>query len=320
VTWLAAGATLGFAAGVWRRRRRRQAPAAAPPRARQASWSAPGPGSAGGGRSALRLAPLAAALGLFVAEKRWPLRPSSQAEPHRTARNLVMGAASLAVVALLQRPVVEPLSRRVAERRWGLAQRLPLPAWARDAAAFLLLDYTIYAWHVLTHKNRFLWRFHLVHHLDLDMDTTTALRFHFGDMALSAPWRAAQVLACGASPRALRIWQSFFFISVLFHHANLKLPPRADRWLSRLVTTPRLHETHHAATPEETGSNFSSGLSLWDRLHRTLRISDRPRPPQLGLPAYRAGAEMDLRAQLRLPFVRQRFAWAPEGPASEAAG
>src|SRR5690606_24172070 len=120
----------------------------------------------------------AAAVALFVVEKRRPLRKATQREPSRTLHNLALGALSLAVVRVLQQPLVQPLAHDVAQKRIGIAQRLRAPAWVRDAAAFMLLDYTIYVWHVLTHKVPFLWRFHLVHHVDMDLDTTTALRFH----------------------------------------------------------------------------------------------------------------------------------------------
>ena len=117
-------------------------------------------------RLGLRIVMAAAALVLFIAEKRRPLRERRQLEPARTLRNFALGATSMAVVALLQEPMVQPLAGRVARRRLGLAQRVPGPAWLRDIAAFLLLDYTIYVWHVLTHKVPALWRFHLVHHID----------------------------------------------------------------------------------------------------------------------------------------------------------
>lgn len=252
---------------------------------------------------------------LFLLEKRRPLRRQAQAEPQRTTRNLVMGASSMAVVALLQRPLVDRLTALVVERRLGLAQRLPLPAWARDAVAFLALDYTIYVWHVLTHKVPFLWRLHLVHHLDLDMDTTTALRFHVVDMALSIPWRAGQVLVCGASPRALALWQSFFFTSVLFHHSNLRLPWLVERRLARVLTTPRMHGIHHDAVREHTGSNWSSGISLWDWLHGTGRLDVPQDRIRIGVPAYRKPEEVTLERSLALPFARQKDAWqeAPPG-------
>jgi sterol desaturase/sphingolipid hydroxylase (fatty acid hydroxylase superfamily) len=257
---------------------------------------------------------IGAAAVLFVLEKRRPLRRATQPEPARTLRNVAMGAMSLAVVSFLQSPLVKPLAARVEQRRLGLAQRLRAPAWLRDAAAFLLLDYTIYVWHVLTHRVPFLWRFHIVHHLDRDLDTTTALRFHAADMALSIPWRAVQVRVCGAGPRSLELWQTFFFVSVLFHHSNLRLPLALERLLVRVLTTPRLHGIHHSTVREETDSNWSSGLSIWDRLHGTMRTDVPQDVITIGVPGYRGPVELALVPSLALPFAAQRDAWlTPDG-------
>jgi len=249
----------------------------------------------------------AAAVAIFVAERRWPLRGRTEAGAPRAARNVALGAMSIAVVALVQTPLTQPLAARAGRRRRGLVQRLPLPAWARDALAFLLMDYTIYLWHRATHRSPFLWRFHLVHHLDLDLDSTTALRFHAADMAISVPYRLAQVALIGTSPRALRLWQSWFFLSVLFHHSNLRLPEALERILARLLTTPLMHGIHHSAAREETDSNWSSGLSIWDHLHGTFRCH-RPAVP-IGLPAYRSADDVGLVRSLALPFSAQRDAW-----------
>ena len=255
-----------------------------------------------------------AALAVVLAEKRWSLRRPTQREPQRTLRNLVLGAGSLLVVALIQRPLVEPLAARVERKRLGVAQQLPCRAGVRNAVAFLLLDYTIYVWHVLTHKVPWLWRFHLVHHVDLDLDASTALRFHAVDMLISIPWRAAQVRVCGASPRALRVWQSFFFLAVLFHHSNLRLPLIVERWLVRLLATPRVHGIHHSAVRDETDSNWSSGLSWWDWLHGTIRVDVPQSAIAIGVPAYRESCDVELGRSLLLPFVPQRDAWVtPDG-------
>lgn len=254
----------------------------------------------------------AAALGLFLGERRWPLRHQSRPEGARVARNLVLGAMSMAVVAAVQTPLVQPLADRAERNPRGLVQRLPLPAWAKDAAAFLLMDYTIYLWHVATHRDSFLWRFHLVHHLDLDLDSSTALRFHAADMAISIPYRVLQVALIGTSPRALRVWQTWFFLSVLFHHSNVRLPPRLERLLARLLTTPRMHGVHHSATRVQTDSNWSSGLSLWDHLHGTFRWEEAQQPPVIGVPGYRSPGAVKLLPSLALPFERQRDAWVPE--------
>ena len=258
-----------------------------------------------------RLFPLLCIAALALAERRTRLRRPTQPEPARTIRNLVMGALSMAVVTAVEQPLSGRLADRMERRRRGLVQRLPLPRLGRDALAVLGMDYTIYLWHVLTHKVPALWRFHLVHHIDLDMDTSTALRFHAADMLVSLPWRLAQVGVLGTSRRALAAWQAFFFASVLFHHSNLRLPPRAERALARLFTTPRMHAIHHSAQRNHTDSNWSSGLSLWDHLHGTFRLDLPQDSIRIGVPAYRDPAETRLRPSLTLPFRRQRNAWGP---------
>ncbi len=251
-----------------------------------------------------------AALALFVGEKKRPLRKATQAEPGRSLTNLALGALSIATVALIEAPLTKPLAGRAERRRDGLVQLLPLPPWARDVAAVLLMDYTIYLWHVATHKVPFLWRFHLVHHVDLDLDSTTALRFHAADMAISAPYRAAQVALIGVSPRALRIWQGWFFFSILFHHSNPALPEWIERHMARFITTPRMHGIHHSAVRDETDSNWSSGFALWDHLHGTFRLDVPQAEIMIGVPAYRDPAETRIAASLAMPFGHERDAWA----------
>ncbi len=255
----------------------------------------------------------AAAVAVFVGEKRRPLRRATQAEPARSIANLALGVMSMTVVNLVEKPMTQPLARRAERDRRGLAQWLPAPAWVRDAAAVLLMDYTIYLWHIATHRLPILWRFHLVHHTDLDLDTTNALRFHAADMAISAPIRAAQVAVLGLSPRALKVWQAWFFLAIWFHHSNLRLPERWERWLARIVTTPRMHGIHHSTVRDETASNWSSGFAFWDHLHGTFRFDVPQEAIAIGVPGYRT--ELGLRDSLALPFARQRDAWAlpPEG-------
>ena len=211
----------------------------------------------------------AAVIAILVTERRRPSRPITQPEPQRTARNVALGLGCMAVVTAVEKPLIARLTATVERRRIGIAQRLPAPV--RGVAAFLLLDWAMYGWHVATHRSPILWRLHLVHHSDRDMDASTALRFHFADMAVSLPFRLAQVAVAGAGPRAHKAWQSFFFLSVLFHHSRIKLPPHAERLLSRVLTTPGMHDVHHRADPASLDSNWSSGLSIWDNLHGTFR-------------------------------------------------
>src|SRR5262249_6367513 len=213
---------------------------------------------------------------------------------------------SAAAIQLAERPVVAPLAKLVERRRWGLLRQLRLPPWLEAALACALLDYTLYVWHVLTHRVPWLWRLHRVHHLDLDLGASTAVRFHFAEMLASVPWRTAQVLALGVSPPALSLWQTLTLVEILFHHANVELPVGVERRLCRLVVTPRMHGIHHSDVYDEVNSNWSSGLTLWDWLHGTLRLTVPQREITVGVPGYRARGEVTLPKVRALPFVRPR--------------
>src|SRR5205085_1488143 len=212
-------------------------------------------------------------------------------------------------VRLAEVPVVQPLAELVERCRWGLLQRLALPAWLEVILGVALLDYTLYVWHVLTHRVPFLWRFHVVHHIDLDLDASTALRFHFGELFISVIWRAAQIVVIGVSPFAFAAWQAFLFPSILFHHSNVKIPPELEKKLGNFVVTPRMHGIHHSIERSETDSNWSSGLTIWDFLHGTLKTDVPQDEIIIGVPAYREADEVVLTEILSMPFEEQRSTW-----------
>jgi sterol desaturase/sphingolipid hydroxylase (fatty acid hydroxylase superfamily) len=246
---------------------------------------------------------------LVWAERRHALRPppggghgEEKRGGERLATNLAIAGLTAAVTQVAMGPVVRPLTTWVERERVGLTQRLPLPRWAHDALAVLLLDYTLYWWHVIEHRLPWLYRFHQVHHADLELDISTAARFHFGEFLVSVPWRAAQVVVIGASPRALEVWGRLTMLSVLFHHSNVRLPLALERRLAGLVMTPRLHGIHHSIMQEEQNSNWSSGLSLWDRLHGTFRAAVPQDEIEIGVPAYREPEDVSLGRSLAMPF------------------
>lgn len=235
-----------------------------------------------------------------------------------TMRNLAMAGLSGIVIRLLETPVVAPCSRRVRRERRGLLQHLGqwcrLPVWLEVALGVLLMDYTLYVWHVLTHRLGFLWRLHRVHHADLDLRTSTAVRFHGAEMALSVPWRWAQVRLLGVAPLALSAWQTLTMVAILFHHSNLRLPIAVERVLCRLVMTPRMHGIHHSAVREETDSNWSTIFSWPDYLHGTHRLDVPQQRIAIGVPEYRDERELTLPRLVAMPFGRQRPAWRwPDG-------
>jgi sterol desaturase/sphingolipid hydroxylase (fatty acid hydroxylase superfamily) len=258
----------------------------------------------------LSAAVVAGAFGaLWLWERRRPLRRSVEPKLERGARNVAVAGLAAAAMQLVERPLVRRLCALVEKRRWGLLKRAALPGWLEVVLAVVLLDYTLYVWHVLTHRVPLLWRFHLAHHVDLDLDASTALRFHFGEITLSTAWRAAQVLLLGAGPLSLSVWQTLLLLSVLFHHSNVRLPVEVERRLNLLVVTPRMHGIHHSAVREETNSNWSSGLTVWDRLHGTLKRGVPQEKITVGVPAYRDPEEVGLVEILKMPFGEERPTW-----------
>ncbi|MEJ7931100.1 sterol desaturase family protein [Ramlibacter sp. AN1015] len=219
---------------------------------------------------------------LLWAERRRPLRRPVQPDAARVPGNLLAGAAAALTVAVTQTPLVQPLALRVEKHRLGLVPRLGLSPAGATLLALVLLDYTLYLWHVLLH--RALWRWHRFHHADRDLDTSTALRFHAMELLWSLPWRAAQVLLIGVTPRQLKLWSQLTGAEVMFHHSNLRLAPPLERALGWLVVTPALHGVHHADRERLQHANLSSGLTVWDRLHGTYLRVEQPDRVTIGLP------------------------------------
>lgn len=245
----------------------------------------------------------------FVAESFWPLRRSVEPRFRHIARNLTAGGVSLAIMTLIQTPLLVPIAGLIERHQIGLLHWIDLPRPWSIIVAIILLDYTLWIWHWACHRVPFLWRFHLPHHVDLDLDASTALRFHFGELALSIPVRVAQIALTGASPLAVAIWQAILFASILFHHSNVRLPRRFEAVLARLIVTPRMHGIHHSARQDQTDSNWSSLLSVWDLLHRTFRFDVPDDAIEIGVPAYLSPRDVTIGKFLTLPFRRQRRDW-----------
>lgn len=235
-----------------------------------------------------------------IGERTRPLRRRTRETLPRLARNAAMGAACSTVIMVSEAPLTRAIARRNASRRRGIQHRLGGEIQGR-MLAFLAADYGFYLWHVATHKVPFLWRFHRIHHVDPDLDMSTAIRFHFLDMLVSLPWRVVQVRVAGLDPRMLSAWQGFFLLSILFHHSNWRLPGRWDERLSCILTTPKMHGIHHSRVPSEMDSNWSSGISWWDYLHGTYRMDVAQENIVIGVDDPAAARDIRLLSSLAAP-------------------
>jgi sterol desaturase/sphingolipid hydroxylase (fatty acid hydroxylase superfamily) len=206
---------------------------------------------------------------LFLLETKFQLRKRVQGRWKRILINISTGLPSFVLLRALFIPAMVWLSTENEHWQIGLNYLLPLPGWVKFVIGFLLLDYFIYLWHRLTHIIPFLWRFHLVHHTDLDLDISTAIRFHFGELVLSIIFRGMSVVIIGASPLLVLVYEICFEVANNFHHSNWNLPPFVEKKINYLFVTPRMHGIHHSVLVKERNSNWGTIFSFWDRLHRT---------------------------------------------------
>ncbi|HEV8132105.1 MAG TPA: sterol desaturase family protein [Acidobacteriota bacterium] len=259
---------------------------------------------------------------LWYLEQMQPLRRQTQNRVSRALVNVGLAGFTFAVIVGSNWLLIRPTLSLVSRKKIGLLNRVSVPPRLRRLLAFLWLDYTLYIWHRLNHRLPFFWRFHLVHHSDLDMDTSTSVRFHFGELFLSILFRILQIAAIGAEHIDLLVFDNVLLVAIRFHHSNLRLPTAFEKKLNFVIVTPRMHGIHHSIVLEETNSNWSTVFSFWDKLHGSF-VSDVPQSQiTIGVPAYRDPEELRLANLLGLPFRPLRPWLLPDGatPARQLPG
>ena len=250
---------------------------------------------------------------LFLVERLAPLRTPRAVMVGRLLINAVISVMAFGVAVVLVRPAAMATLEWASVERLGLLALAPSSAPLQFVLAVLAMDLTFYWWHVANHRIPFLWRFHHVHHIDPDLDVTTAFRFHPGEMALSTAFRVVQVSVIGLSAPMFAAYELAFQANTAFHHSNVRLPIRLERVLNLVLVTPRMHGIHHSQVRDETNSNYSVVFSWWDRLHRTIGLNIPQSAITIGVPAY-GSDDNRLGQALLLPFRNQRDYWrCPDG-------
>jgi sterol desaturase/sphingolipid hydroxylase (fatty acid hydroxylase superfamily) len=252
-------------------------------------------------------------LALLWLQWRFPLRRQHFHLLHRLVRNFVLSIPGFAIVRLAMLPIPMAVAIWARDQQIGLLNCLALPRWAAVLATFLLMDYAYWWWHWANHMIPFFWRFHNVHHTDLDMDVSTAARFHFGEMFFSVVFLSLAVVVFGTAPILLLVFFITFEAATLFHHSNWRLQLRVEHLLNHVIVTPRMHGIHHSIVERETNSNWGTIFCWWDKLHRTLRRDVPQDEITIGVAAYRDEKELTLGQLLVLPFRKQRPWQLPDG-------
>ncbi len=256
---------------------------------------------------------IGAVLILLFIQWRWPLRRQRFSAIRRWARNGILAAPGMLASRLVLVPIPFFVSIWASRNDFGLFHWVPLPAALAILFGVLLYDYAYYWWHMLMHVAPFFWRFHNVHHTDLDMDVTTASRFHLGEVLFSIFFRVAVVGLLGLNVWTLAIYELIFSLANQFQHSNWRLPIALERVLNFAFVTPRMHGIHHSIVQRETNSNWGTVFCWWDRLHRTVRLDVPQDALTIGVAAYRAEEELTFGKLFILPFRKQRAWQLPSG-------
>jgi sterol desaturase/sphingolipid hydroxylase (fatty acid hydroxylase superfamily) len=247
-------------------------------------------------------------LAMMVWERAAPLRALQQSLATRWSGNLGVAAISTLLARLVSPIAPAAVAALAATKGWGFFHLVEVPIWLALGLSILLLDGIIYAQHRVFHAVPILWRLHRMHHTDLELDATTALRFHPLEILLSLLVKIAAVLLLGAPVVAVIAFEIILNATAMFNHSNVRIPHTIDRWLRLVVVTPLMHRVHHSVVGDETNSNFGFNLPWWDRLFGTYRAAPAAGYENMivGLSVFRSPEASRLDRLLIQPFTAER--------------
>ncbi len=220
-------------------------------------------------------------------------------------RNLAIALVNTVVLSVAFGAVTVTVADWTERSEYGLLHalaQLGLAGPVEFVLALVLLDGWMYVWHRANHSIPLLWRFHRMHHSERNLDVTSATRFHLGEHAGSAVLRLGLIPLLGFDVWQIVTYDALVFAVTQFHHADISIG-RWDRWLRWLIVTPYIHKVHHSDWRPETDSNYSTVLSVWDRLAGTFRMRSDPKTLVFGLQEFTAPEWQSWWGMWKTPFV-----------------
>jgi len=234
-----------------------------------------------------------------------PKRRLTVSKSGRWINNLGVILLDTLMVRLLMPATAVSVAMSAQRDGWGLINSFQIPTLPAVVIGLLALDCIIYLQHLMFHAVPLLWRLHMVHHADLDIDVSTGLRFHPVEILISMGIKIAAVAALGPPVIVVILFEIILNGTAMFNHGNISLPAAVDAYLRLLVVTPDMHRVHHSVTIRETNSNFGFNFPWWDRLFGTYR--GQPVAGHtgmtIGLSQFRQADQLTLARLLILPFM-----------------
>lgn len=255
-------------------------------------------------------------LGLFALLTIWeissPKRELLQLRRFRWFSNIGLIVISSVLIRFIIPTAAVGVALHVEQHQVGFLNLYNMPFIVQFLLAFILMDLAIYFQHVMFHALPMFWRFHRVHHSDLDCDITTGLRFHPFEMIISILFKFLVILSIGAPVLAVVIFEVILNAASMFTHSNIKLPSAIEPIVRFIIVTPDMHRIHHSMNENETNSNFGFFISIWDRLFGTyIKEPEKGHENmEIGLSFFREPKWQNLRWLIYLPFVTQIHGYA----------
>jgi sterol desaturase/sphingolipid hydroxylase (fatty acid hydroxylase superfamily) len=234
-----------------------------------------------------------------------PYRPGTISKLSRWIANLGLTIFNSLVLNLFFTAFILQTASYVTRHKLGVLNLYPLPYGLKLLITVLFLDLILYVWHLLNHEMPFLWGFHRVHHSDLNMDVSTASRFHIGELAISAVIKMGLIFFLGADLFGVFLFESLVVLTSQFHHSSLKIPVWFERIYGILFVPPSMHRIHHSVVIKERDSNYGTILSLWDRGLGTLTSKVDQAKLRIGVGAYQRADKLHFHHLLLMPFTKR---------------
>ncbi|MCJ7772839.1 MAG: sterol desaturase family protein [Desulfobacterales bacterium] len=223
-----------------------------------------------------------------------PYRENSVSKTKRWLNNLGLTVFNSIILNLLFSTLIIATAIYAQTNKIGILNMFHAPGWVKVLITVVFMDFILYVWHLLNHEMPFLWRFHRVHHSDLNMDVSSATRFHIGELAISAVIKISLIYFLGASPVGVLIFESAIVMCAQFHHSSIKVPVWFEKLWWIFFVPPSMHRIHHSVIIKERDSNYATIFSIWDRFLGTLTKNIDQNRIKIGVGAYREAEKLNL--------------------------
>ena len=240
---------------------------------------------------------------MLILESLIPRHPTVDSKPRRLGIHLGLSGLNTLLLKLVFGAAAVGAATTIEIKGWGLFNVLGWNNVVEFILVVVFLDFAIYFQHVIVHKVPLFWRFHVVHHSDLDLDVSSGLRFHPVEILASMLYKIGIIFLLGPAPIAVLVFEAVLNGMALFSHSNIALPVKVDHFCKKLIVTPDMHRIHHSVEVSETNSNYGFNLSIWDRVLGTYKENALKAQPEIaiGIDAFRSPNELTFYKLLMMP-------------------